>query len=317
MRLFAFVIAIAVIVIGALFFVKKRGNAVKKTSSVKKKWLEKHGKWAMFVHRDKMRRTSLTGARRAVAPEKCKNVPVTTLPVDCTGNGSVSCPMDGNDTLGDCGPVMCQHTDDIRSYGQGKPGFTQCTTNLQALEAQYEKVSGGDNGTTEDMLVGSDGIWTVTGGGLAGDPTAIVADHLDFDITNVALTQYFVDQFYAICMAWSVPDAFLQEFQLGASFLSPMTPDPENGHFTPLSDVDATGNYRLFTWGAWCWVSPAFVASVDPESFATFSALQFSKDTGLDSHGRHVSDQAAAWVAIGGDSAKVAAVVALFPPKVA
>jgi hypothetical protein len=288
---------------------------VKKTSASKKKWLEKHGKWATFVHRDKMRRTSPPGTRRrfALAPT-CASIPVTTLPVDCTGNATVSCPMDGNDKLGDCGPVMCQHTDDIRTFGQGKPGFVQCATNLQALEDQYEQVSGGDNGTTEDMLVGSGGIWTT---GLAGDPTAVIVDHLDFDVTNVALTQYLVDQFYDVCIAWSVPDAFLQQFQLGASFLTAMTPDPENGHFTPLSDIDANGNYRLFTWGAWCWVSPSFVASVDPECFATFSPLQFSKATGYDSHGRHVSDQAAAWVAIGGDPSKVATVVAQFPAKAA
>ena len=38
-------------------------------------------------------------------------------------------------------------------------------------------------------------------------------------------------EFYAVEMAWSVPDAFLQEFQTGASFLSPMTPDPANEMF--------------------------------------------------------------------------------------
>jgi hypothetical protein len=63
-------------------------------------------------------------------------------------------------------------------------------------------------------------------------------------------------------------------------------------------------------------MSPAFIAGVDPEFFVTFSALQFSKKTGCDSHGRHVSDVAAAWVAIGGNASIVAKVVAMFPPKV-
>lgn len=281
---------------------------MRKSASTKKKWLEKHGKWVHFVPRAKMRRKPMAkAASRCVAG----TVPPTTLPVDCTGNASVSCPMDGNDTLGDCGPVMCQHVDDIRTYGQGKPGFTQCTTNLSALEAQYEQVSGGDNGTDEDMLVGATGIWTT---GLAGDPKAVVADHLDFDVNDAALTQYLIDQFYAVEMAWSVPDDFLQEFHEGSVWLSAETPDPENGHFTPMSDVDADGNYRLFTWGSWCWVSPAFVASVDPEAFVTFSALQFNA-SGFDSHGRHVSDQAAAWIAIGGHASKVSAIVSQFPSK--
>jgi hypothetical protein len=238
--------------------------------------------------------------------------------------------MDANDSLGICGPAMAAHVDTIRTYGQGKPGFTPVLANLAALEAQYEQVSGGDNGTTEDMLVGQTGgpggapgpgIWLV---GIAGDPTQIVVDHLDVDITDVPLAQYCIDQFYAVEMAWSVPDAFLQGFTTATVWASAATPNPQNGHFTPLSDVagqatitsiDGSGFYRLWTWGTWCWVSPAFVGSVDPECFVTFSPLQFNKATGYDSHGRHVSDQAAAWVALGGDAAKVAAVVALFPPK--
>lgn len=290
---------------------------MKKTSSTKKKWLEKHGQWATFVRRDLMRRRGAMKAMEGIAPRLCAAPPATVLPVDCTGNATVSCPMDGNDKLGNCGPVMCAHVDDIRTFGQDKPGFIQLDVDVAVLDSQYEAASGGDNGTTEDMLVGPSGIWVAGGAGIANDPNAVVADHLDFDVTNIALAQYLIDQFYAVCMAWSVPDALLQEFQLGASFLSPMMPDPENGHFAPLSDIDSNGNYRVFTWGAWCWVSPSFVASVDPECFATFSALQFRKDTGFDSHGRHVSDQAAAWVAIGGDSVKVATVVAMFPPKAA
>jgi hypothetical protein len=287
----------------------------RKTSATHKKWLEKHGRWVTFVPRSKMARTLEEGRRRAVAPEKCVSPPATTLPIDCTGNATVSAPMDDNDRYGICGPAMCAHCDNIRTYGQGQPGFVELDVDLTALLAQYEQVSGGDNGTTEDMLVGDNGIWTSSGGGLAGDVTACVEDHLDFDVTNAPLAQYMIDQFYAVCVAWSVPDAFLNEFQLGASFLSAMTPDPNNGHFTPLADIDASGNYRLWTWGAWCWVSPSFIASVEPQSFATFSALQFNATTGLDSHGRHVSDQAAAWVSLGGDSTKATAVVALFPPK--
>jgi hypothetical protein len=290
------------------------GAVMKKTASARKKWLEKHNTWVHFVPREHMRRTP---EMKAACPHASHTapVPVTTLPVDCTGNAGVLCPMDDNDAYGICGPAMCDHVDGIRTYGQGQPGFTEMHADLTALLAQYEQISGGDNGTTEDMLVGSGGIWVAGGPGLAGDSTAIVEDHMDFDVTNTSLAQYFIDQFFAVCMAWSVPDAFLSEFTLGVSFLSPMTPDPENGHFTPLADVDANGNYRLWTWGAWCWVSPSFVASVDPESFVTFSALQFNKTTGFDSHGRHVSDQAAAWIAMGGNASKVNAIVAQFPAK--
>jgi hypothetical protein len=279
-----------------------------KTATAKKKWLPKHKRWVHFTHRDTLR------AKKTHPKCTASSVPTTSLPVDCTGNATCSCPMLGNDTYGDCGPVMCAHIDQIRTFGQGKPGFTECSVDQAALVAQYEAVSGGDNGTDEDMLVGTSGIWIT---GIAGDTTQTVCDHMDFDITNGPLCQYMIDQFYAVNMAWSVPDAFLQDFQTGASFLSAMTPDPNNGHFTAQADVDASGNVRLWTWGGWCWVSPAFIASVDPEAFVTFSALQFSKATGLDSHGRHVSDQAAAWIALGGNASNVNPIVAMFPPKAA
>ena len=283
-----------------------------KTASTHKKWLDKHGHWAHFTHRDVMRRNRPKRARA----ELPKTVPPTTLPVDCSGNATCSWPMDGNDTLGDCGLAMCDHLDGTRSFGQGKAGFSEVVADVATLEAQYEKVSGGDNGTDEDMLVGSAGVWTAAGGGLAGNPKAVVVDHLDIDLTNGPLVQYCIDQFYGVCMAWSVPDDFLQNFATGASFLAADTPNPANGHFTPLTDVDEGGNNRCVTWGSWCWVGPAFIASVDPEGFVTFSALQFNAQ-GYDSHGRHVSDVAAAWVALGGNASLVNPVVASLPPKAA
>jgi hypothetical protein len=278
---------------------------VKKTATARKVWAEKHGCWVHFTHRDTMKRVARNKATlHEVAP--------TVLPVDCTGNATVSCPMDGNDTLGDCGYAMCDHVNGIRSFGQGQPGFSEIHADLAALESQYEAASGGDNGSDEVMLVGPSGSWIT---GIAGDPSATVVDHLDVDVTDVPLAQYCIDQFYAVCMAWSVPDDFVSGFTTGTVWSSADTPDPNNGHYTPIADVDANGNYRLWTWGSWCWVSPAFVASVQPQCFVTFSALQFNKMTGFDSHGRHVSDQAAAWVAIGGNASLVAAVVAQFPPK--
>jgi hypothetical protein len=288
-----------------------------KTASTTKKWLPKHQQWVHFTHRDSLRRKAPMA--KASLP---KTVPATTLPVDNTGNATVSCPMLGNDQYGDCGPVMCAHMGEIRSYGQGKPGFGEIAVNQAALITQYEKFSGGDNGTDEDMLVGSGGMWTPADGGLAGDASNVVVDHLDVDVTDAPLAQYVNDQFYGICMAWSVPDAFLQGFSQGTVWPDAATPDPNNGHYTPLSDVggnavvssvNVNGFHRLWTWGAWCWVSPAFIASVDPQCFITFSALQFNKATGYDSHGRHVSEQAQKWVALGGSAQAVAAVVAQFP----
>jgi hypothetical protein len=265
------------------------------------------GRTVHFQHRDVMRANRPVRAR-ATMPA---SVPATALPVDCTGDGAVSAPMLGNDQYGDCGPVMCAHINGIRTFGRGETGWTEDTCDQAALVAQYLKVSGGDNGTDETMLVGSSpvGIWM---SGIAGDPAAIVVDHLDVDVTDIPLRNYCIDQFFAVCMAWSVPDDVLSSFATGASFLNADTPDPNNGHYTPISDVDVNGVVRVFTWGGWFWAGEAFLATVDPECFVTFSPLQFNS-SGYDAHGRHVSAVAEAWVALGGNAALVGPVVAQFP----
>ena len=108
-----------------------------KTVSTRKVWLPKHNQYVHFTHRDSMRRkkpmarATLPGAKPGLeAPS------ATTLPVDCTGNATVYCPMDANDTLGICGPAMCDHVDGIRTYGQGQAGFVEIHANLAAHTAQ-------------------------------------------------------------------------------------------------------------------------------------------------------------------------------------
>jgi len=236
-------------------------------------------------------------------------IPTTALPVDGTnGMSGISLPIDHNDQYGTCGEAMAAHVDNVLTFGQGKPGWTESVFDQAKILSQYLRVSGGDNGLSEQDVV--DRIWKV---GIAGVSAAVIADSLDIDITNVNLTRYLIDQFYAVCMAWSVPDQFFNDFATGATFANPGIPNPNNGHFTPLVDVTTDGYYRIVTWGSWCWASPSFVHSVQPQSFCQFSARQFNSQ-GFDSKGRHVSAQAAAWVAMGGSSTAVAKVVAMFPP---
>ena len=258
-----------------------------------------------FFNRDRMSRK--IALNKANLP---KAVPTTSLPVDSTGGQTVSCPMDGNDTLGDCGEAMIAHVDNILTYGQGKPGWTESVFALTNLENQYLQISQGDNGMDESMLIGPSGAWTV---GIAGVAAAKAVDSLDVDVTNIPLTRYLIDNFYAVCLAWSVPDNFLQGFNTGTTWDAPAVPDPNNGHYTPLADVSTNGTYTLLTWGTYCFVTPGFVADVQPQTFVAFSPRQFNAQ-GYDSKGRHVSTQAAAWVAVGGNAGKVAAVVAIFPP---
>ncbi len=278
-----------------------------KTATTTKKFLPKHGKWIHVQHRDTMRSRHHAHIGRAMRLPR--SVPATPLPVDGTGNASVSCPMDGNDTFGDCMEAMACHTDNIWTFGRGQPGWTQSTFDLTTLERQYEAASGGDNGLDEPTLLTQ--CWKP---GLAGNQAATYVDSLDIDFANDALLQYAIDQFFAVQMMWSIPDDFLQNFATGSVWPNAGIADPANGHGTPLADVNANGFYRLWTWGGWAWVSPAFIKSVDPAGWVTFSARQFNSQ-GYDAKGRHITKQAAKWVACGGNVIP-ASVLNAFPPIV-
>lgn len=199
------------------------------------------------------------------------------------------------------------HVFNIFTYGQGKPGFTEVSFNESSLVKQYEKVSGGDNGLNEDEVVNE-----IEKVGVAGNKEMVITSALDINVNNVAMARWALDNFYTIQMAWSVPDNFIQKFTVNPVTVWPnyMTPDPENGHFTVLSDVggpndtlngiNLNGFYRNWTWGGYAWVSPHFVESVQPQCFIVFSPRQFSSETGYDSKGRHITTQAALWAEAGG-----------------
>lgn len=273
------------------------------------------GREVHFHHRDELRRKLVDSSgnpiARRIARLPAEHVAPTALPTDCTGDAGFQEDVAGNSTYGDCGAAMADHSDTILTYGQGKPGFgPQLVAPDGPLVAQYLQIAGGDNGLTEENITGPGGLWRV---GVAGNTSAVIADAMDISPTDVQLRRYATDQFFVVCMGWSVPDAFINGFKTGASFLSPGIANPNNGHWTPLSDLDASGSTRIFTWGGWAWASDSFLASVDPDYFVVFSHLQFNSQ-GYDSHGRHVSEQAAKWKLLGGNGPAVDAVTAMFPP---
>ena len=162
---------------------------------------------------------------------------MTPLPVDSTGNATFTDPMDGNDRYGCCYEATGDHADRILMWRQGRG--VQLPDTTPALLKQYLAKSGGDNGLSEDDMVGPQGNWTA---GLGGDPSRVVVDHLDLDMTNGPLVQYAIDQFYFVALEWCVPDAFIQGFDLGTVWPAAAKPDPRNGHATPLADVGGPSN---------------------------------------------------------------------------
>lgn len=262
--------------------------------------------WVHFTPRAQM--DAKRGPARAMKKAEAA-FPITQLPVDCTANNTVVCPMYGNNRYGDCVYVDAVHVDQILTFSQGKR--KQSSFDEAKIIQCYQRLSGGDNGLGEDDIVGNypDNWFT----GLTGIRDARIFDHLDLDPANTEMTRFCIDQFYHVNLFWSVPTRFINNFVSGSVWDNAEVPNPKNGHASPLTDVDKKGYYSLYTWGGYGRVSPVFVASVQPSLFVCFGIRQFDTATGLDSHGRHITAQNELWVKMGGKSLPTN-VIAAFPP---
>ncbi len=289
-----------------------------KTATTLRKWVNipndpEGGVFAHFTPRDKMRAT------RALMPKaNAANIPNVVLPVDWTNGQKVNCPMYDNDRLGNCGEVMCMHADQILTYGRGMAPWSQSVFDVRLADAQYLKISRGDNGMNEDMVVGTNGCWRVGLAGMGGswpNSRAVIYKTLDLDMTNPKLIQFCLDNFGTVQMGWSVPDDFLNNFTPGKLYDAPAIPNDQNGHYTPLSDVSAAGNYTCWTWANHVYQTQGFVSAVHPDGFVAFGARQFDPATGKDWRGHHIRDVNKLWVGVLGGESLPESVMAAFPPS--
>lgn len=260
------------------------------TATTNRVWLPKANRFAHFTPRHHMRRRAMKSAK----PEA--TWPTTTLPVGYTSFDNSLVPIDDNDIYGICGPDMGVHADSIlmlRARGAAS------TCNVSALLAQYLKVSGGDNGTDEQDMVGS--IWGPPNG-IAGvsPPGAVLLDHLDIPL-DARTVQGAIANLGFVCMAFSCPDDWYQDFDPTKVVVwDKSTPDPNQGHFVPLLGVLANGNYALSTWGGWVELTQAGLESCDAELFTGFTQRAFNPATWLDFAGRTYANRSAFWISMGG-----------------
>ncbi len=262
------------------------------TATTRRVWLPQARHFAHFVHRDKLRRKNLRAAAGAW--------PVPTLPCGYTTVNNAIVPIDGNDKLGDCGEAMACHVDNVLTL---RATGSASTFSQSAIEAQYMKVSGGDNGLDEQQV--TEQIWAPPSG-IAGasPPGAVLYDHLDLVTLDAPTVQGAIGSQGFVCMAFSVPDAWINSFDPdgGAIWDAPAVPDPNNGHFVALVGVLANGNYILLTWGSWVELTPAGLQVCDAELFTGFSPRAFNPSTGIDFNGDTYASKAALWVSMGGNT---------------
>ena len=218
-------------------------------------------------------------------------LPSVTLPIDWTKNNTLSFPIDGNDTYGDCMYAAACHGDNTFTGNAS----TESVFNLQTIISDYLALSGGDHGLNEAQITGA---WKT---GLASTPAATILDVLDIDPTNASLCQLAIQSFGGILFMLSVPDEWISEFSTGCTWTSGagIAADPSNGHGIWWNGVDTTSNYKLQTWGTYAWITPAGVAICDPSAFVVFS-LRWFNSQGIAPNGMTYDQLAALWVEAGG-----------------
>ena len=260
---------------------------MKYTASTNRIWLPHARRFGHFMDRNAMRNGHPTSNRLGLF---AATMPTVTLPVDWTKANTLSFPYDGNDQYGDCMYAAACHGDNTFTGNVG----TESVFDEATLIKDYLALSGGDNGLDEGMILGE---WRK---GLASTPAACIFDSVDVDPNNANLMQAAIYLFGGVQFQLSVPMRWISNFATGCDWDAPAIPDPMAGHGICFNGVDATGRYKLQTWGTWAWITTAGVADCDPSAFAV-ATLRWFNAQGYAPNGLHYTQLAPLWVQLGGN----------------
>jgi len=231
-------------------------------SALKKIILKNYGGLSVFVQdRQSMKQGH---------PEKqfvlAGRYPAFSLPIDWTKNNSLTFPMDGNDRYGDCLYAAACHADNTFTGNLGP----ESNFDLQSIINSYLQLSPSNSGLNSGQIIGA---WK---NGLANIPSAQILDALDLDPTNAAAMQAAIYLFGGVVFMLALPDVWHNSYGPGVIWNAPATPDPSLGHAVWWNGVDANGNYKLQTWGTYCWITTSGVKICDPSCFVVFSTRWFN-----------------------------------------
>ena len=246
-------------------------------------WVDSLDRFVTFIPRTRF------PAREVPQAAFLMPMPPTKLPVDWTKGNALSFPYDGNDQYGDCMYAAACHGDNTWTGNVG----AEYVFDTKAIIKSYLKLSGGDNGLDEGMILGE---WKK---GLASTSSACIFDSVDVDPNNANQMQAATYLFGGVQFQLSVPDKWINSFKTGATWDAPASPDPKNGHGIHFNGVDSHGHYKLQTWGTYGWITPAGVAACDPSAFVVAS-LRWFNSAGYAPNGLHYTQLAPLWVQLGG-----------------
>ncbi len=255
------------------------------------------------VNRDKMR---MKGAKKFALPAKPLDLPPAPAAFDYTKTKSgtaIAFPMLGNDQYGDCFYVAPAHyTQSIVAYSTG----SQIAFDKTKLVNRYLKISGGDNGLSDDDIFPEWENGIVGPGG----PYKI----LDYATIDPADPKSVKAAFYHLgggLTTHSLRTTWEANIRPGMVWTNDGRIDPNAGHAVHQAGVNPDGTFKTITWGMEVKLTESGLANSDAEVIVVVAKDWFDAK-GYTPNGTHYDDVAKFWLA--GTGRKLPQ--GLFPPAV-
>jgi hypothetical protein len=245
------------------------------------------GRRVILVPREQLRRT--THGRTLRIPEHLRSlaaqVPTPPAAVDWSRGRTIQYPMLGNDQEGDC--YLCDALHCVQTW-TGNNGL-QAQFDTAAVLTLYQRLSGGDNGLTDNEIFPA---WKA---GLFGHK---ILDDLSVDPRDDAAVRLGLYLFGGGSYTASLLDTWETDIRDGITWDANGQPDPMAGHAMHLSGYTAAA-YQDETWGLRINVTPAGLKASDPEVTVQFS-LEWFNAHGVAPNGYTYDQLSTLWHQLGG-----------------
>lgn len=247
------------------------------------------GRPVRFIERSAMRRK--TKRNTFLGELRAPSLPAAPASIDWSNGNKIQMPILGNAQYSNCFMASACHQAQVWT---GNTTGTPLPFDEATVVKEYLKLAGGDKGLYEEQLVN---YWETSG--LPGFPKSKLIDSCDISPLNAELMQRAIYFFGGVQFQLSVPTKWLNNFKTGGVWDGGVKPNPLNGHAVYLFGYDLRGYYLVATWGSWCYMTPAGLASCDPDAFVAIGGDLFNA-AGYAPTNKHYLDYTSMWSTLGG-----------------
>lgn len=250
----------------------------------------------VLVPREQLRRRPGARKMKSLAELLSDKAALPTPPAtfDWGQAGKTTFPILGNDRYGDCYYVAVAHAVQTWTAIKG----VEWQPDLQALINRYLKISGGDNGLSDQDIMPE---WI--GGIIGPNGPHKILDEMTVSTRDDAAIGIAMWAFGGLVYTCALLNTWLRNPQPGQTWTNDGRPDQGAGHAMFLSGINAQGNYDCQTWGFAppIRLTPAGMRASDPELIVAFSIEHFDAQGVCKFTGLSYDAKAALWQQLGGD----------------